>query len=398
VATPSAQIEPLAVRERVLDVLRALLTELGSEGALPMLGPKSHLDRELGLGSLERVELLARVETEFGVRLPDRVAAEVNTPEELTTAVLAAPSADLSHDTTPSALRSSAKVQTLRRHAADEGIFAAQTLIEVLRYRAVHDAERVHLNITEDAESGDKTHTLTFADLYNAAQRCAAELARRGVPPGGRVSLMLPTSRAFFVSYAGILLAGGIPVPIYPPFRADRIEEYADRQAAILNNAGICLLLTFRRAEAVAKLLKPRVRSLNSVVDAERLLDAADKAPPPAPGALPAHLSGARVRKASDIALLQYTSGSTGDPKGVTLTHANLLANIRSIGEAVQLTSEDVGISWLPLYHDMGLIGAWLTLLHFGTPLCVMSPLAFLTRPERWLWAFHKHRRPQFRL
>jgi len=62
------------------------------------------------------------------------------------------------------------------------------------------------------------------------------------------------------------------------------------------------------------------------------------------------------------------------------------------IGEAVELTSEDVGISWLPLYHDMGLIGAWLTLLHYGTPLCVMSPLAFLTRPERWLQAFHKHR------
>jgi len=152
------------------------------------------------------------------------------------------------------------------------------------------------------------------------------------------------------------------------------------------------MLLTFRRAEVVAKLLKPRVRSLDSVVDAGKLLDAADKAPPPAPGALPAHLSGARVRKSSDIALLQYTSGSTGDPKGVTLTHANLLANIRSIGEAVQLTSEDVGVSWLPLYHDMGLIGAWLSLLHFATPLVVMSPLAFLTRPERWLWAFHKHR------
>jgi 1-acyl-sn-glycerol-3-phosphate acyltransferases len=139
-------------------------------------------------------------------------------------------------------------------------------------------------------------------------------------------------------------------------------------------------------------LLKPRVRSLNTVVDAEKLLDAADKAPPPAPGALPAHLSGARARKATDIALLQYTSGSTGDPKGVTLTHTNLLANIRSIGEALQLRSEDVGVSWLPLYHDMGLIGAWLTLLHFGTPLSVISPLAFLTRPERWLWAFHEHR------
>src|SRR5437879_12040228 len=73
------------------------------------------------------------------------------------------------------------------------------------------------------------------------------------------------------------------------------------------------------------------------------------------------------------------------------LTHANLLANIRAIGEAVQLGPDDVGISWLPLYHDMGLIGAWLTLLHFGIPLSVMSPLAFLTRPQRWLQAFHKH-------
>jgi 1-acyl-sn-glycerol-3-phosphate acyltransferase len=152
------------------------------------------------------------------------------------------------------------------------------------------------------------------------------------------------------------------------------------------------MLLTFRRAEAVAHLLKPRVRSLASVVDAEKLIDAADKAPPPAPGALPAHLSGSRVRKAADIALLQYTSGSTGDPKGVVLTHANLLANMRAIGEAVQMGPGDVGVSWLPLYHDMGLIGAWLTLLLFGVPLAVMSPLTFLTRPERWLWAFHKHR------
>jgi fatty-acyl-CoA synthase len=392
VASASTQIDALAARERVLNVLRGLLVELGSEGALPMLGPASHLDRDLGLGSLERVELLTRLEAAFGVRLPDHVAAEINTPEELTAAVLAAPLSESLLDESPSALRASAAVQRLHRYATDEGIFAAQTLIDVLRYRAQHDGERAHLHISEDSEGGDKTHTLDFGELYAAAQRCAAELARRGVPADGRVSLMLPTSRAFFVSYAGILLAGAIPVPIYPPFRADRIEEYADRQAAILNNAGVCLLLTFRRAEAVAKLLKPRVRSLLAVVDAQKLLDAADKAPPPAPGALPAHLSGNRVRKASDIALLQYTSGSTGDPKGVTLTHANLLANIRSIGEAVQLTSEDVGISWLPLYHDMGLIGAWLTLLHFGTPLFVMSPLAFLTRPERWLWAFHKHR------
>jgi 1-acyl-sn-glycerol-3-phosphate acyltransferase len=392
VAATGIQLDRSAVRQRILEILRALLSELGSEGALPVLGLSSHLDRELGLGSLERVELLARLEAEFGVRLPDRVAAEINTPEELANAVLAAPVAGLDLHEAPPAFSATVTAERLHRATDDQGVFAAQTLTDVLRYRAEHDAERTHLHITEDSDTGDKSLTLTFGALYASAQSCAAELARRGVAPGGRVALMLPTSRAFFVSYAGILLAGAIPVPIYPPFRTDRIEEYAERQSAILNNAGVCMLLTFRRAETVAKLLKPRVRSLESVGDAEKLLEAADNAPPPAPGARPAYISGSRMRKAGDIALLQYTSGSTGDPKGVMLTHANLLANIRAIGEAVQLTSEDVGISWLPLYHDMGLIGAWLTLLHYGTPLHVMSPLAFLTRPQRWLQAMHKHR------
>src|SRR5205085_995192 len=90
--------------------------------------------------------------------------------------------------------------------------------------------------------------------------------------------------------------------------------------------------------------------------------------------------------------MLQYTSGSTGDPKGVMLTHANMLANIRAVGQAAQLGPGDVVVTWLPLYHDMGLIGAWLTPLHFALPVVVMSPLAFLTRPEKWLEAFHKHR------
>jgi fatty-acyl-CoA synthase len=392
VATSTAQLDRSAVRERVLEMVRALLQELGSQGALPELRGSSQLDRDLGLGSLERVELLARLETAFGVRLPDRVASEANTPEDLARAILGGSETETRELEQDSALRASVTAQKLQREAAQTGIFSAETLLDVLRFRAVHDAERAHLLITEDTEDGERNVTLTFGELYAAGQRCAAELARRGVPAGGRVAMMLPTSRAFFVSYAGILLAGAIPVPIYPPFRADRIEEYAARQAAILNNAEVCLLLTFRRAESVAHLLKPRVRTLHAVVDAEKLMEAADKAPPPSPGALPAHLTGSRARKASDIALLQYTSGSTGDPKGVVLTHANLLANMRAIGEAVQMGPGDVGISWLPLYHDMGLIGAWLTLLHFGVPLAVMSPLTFLTRPERWLQAFHKHR------
>ncbi len=391
-ATPTIQLDSSAVRERVLEEIRGLLHELGSQGALPMLNGGSQLDRDLGLGSLERVELLARLETAFDIRLPDRVASEANTPDDLARAILDAPGAGADDAESGSALRASVTTQKLQREAADAGVFSAETLIEVLRHRAAHDAERAHLLITEDTDGMERSATLTFGELYAAGQHCAAELGRRGVPAGGRVALMLPTSRAFFVSYAGILLAGAIPVPIYPPFRADRIEEYATRQSAILNNAEVCLLLTFRRAEAVAKLLRPRVRSLTEVADAEKLIEAADTAPPPSPGALPLHVTGSRARKGSDIALLQYTSGSTGDPKGVVLTHANLLANMRAVGEAVQLGPGDVGVSWLPLYHDMGLIGAWLTLLHFGIPLAVISPLAFLTRPERWLQAFHKHR------
>jgi fatty-acyl-CoA synthase len=375
-----------------MDVVRGLLEELGSHGAVETLSPASNLDRDLGLGSLERVELLSRLETAFAVRLPDTLAAEANTPEQLIEAIQNAPGTIVGEEEEASALRVSLVAQRLQKGAGDSIAQRAETLIEVIRYRGVHDANRTHLIISEDSDHGDHPYTLTFGELATAAQQCAEELGRRGVPAGGRVALMLPTSRQFFVCYAGILLAGAVPVPIYPPFRADRIEEYAGRQTAILNNAGVCLLLTFHRAEAVAKLLQPRVKSLLGVVDAEKFLDAAEKAPPPAPGALPAFLSGSRMRKGSDIALLQYTSGSTGDPKGVVLTHANLLANMRALGEAVQIGPDDVGVSWLPLYHDMGLIGAWLTLLLHGLPVAVMSPLAFLTRPERWLQAVSKYR------
>lgn len=391
-AATSTQLDPIGLRERVMDVLRGLLQELGSRGALETLSAKSNFERDLGLGSLERVELLSRLETALGVRLPDLLITQANTPEELVEAIGNAPGGGLVSEEETSAQRAVLTTRRMQQEAGESIAQRAETLLEVIRYRGIHDAQRSHLIIAEDDQQGTHTHTVTFGELASSAQKCAEELARRGVPAGGRVALMLPTSRQFFVCYAGILLAGAIPVPIYPPFRADRIEEYAGRQSAILNNAEVCLLLTFRRAEAVAKLLKPSVKSLAHVVDAEKLLDAAEKAPPLAPGALPAFISGSRVRQSSDIALLQYTSGSTGNPKGVVLTHANLLANIRAIAKVVEITPNDVGASWLPLYHDMGLIGAWLTLMVHGLTLVVMSPLAFLTRPERWLQAVSKYK------
>lgn len=96
--------------------------------------------------------------------------------------------------------------------------------------------------------------------------------------------------------------------------------------------------------------------------------------------------------RGDSIALIQYTSGSTGDPKGVVLTHANLLANIRAMGQALKADSTDIFVSWLPLYHDMGLIGAWLGSLYFGATAVIMPPLAFLASPARWLQAMSRHR------
>jgi len=194
VATPTTQLERAEVRERVLEVIRGLLDELGSQGALPLLSFSSQLDRDLGLGSLERVELLARLENAFGIRLPDGVASEANTPEDLARAILAAPGA-IEDAEAESAVRASITAQKLHREAADAGVFSAETLIEVLRYRATHNAEQAHLLITEDGPSGERSVTLTFGELHAAGQRFAAELARREVPAGGRVALMLPTSR-----------------------------------------------------------------------------------------------------------------------------------------------------------------------------------------------------------
>jgi fatty-acyl-CoA synthase len=248
--------------------------------------------------------------------------------------------------------------------------------VEALAFHAERAPADVHVVLVE--EDG-RERPITYLALWEGARRLAAGLVAAGVAPGDRVALMLRTEAAFFEAFFGTLVAGAVAVPIYPPFRPDRIEEYAERQTGILKNAGARLLVTFPEAERVAGLLRPRVPSLAAVTSAERLAQAAAGAAP--------------VRRApGDPALIQYTSGSTGEPKGVLLSYANLHANIRAIGVAIAIRPEDVAVSWLPLYHDMGLIGAWLTSLHFGIPIVILSPLAFLTRPARWLRALHTHR------
>ena len=375
--SPARQFDAVAGEERVLAVVRELLAELGHASALRSASPTSHLDRDLGLGSLERVELLLRLEKSFGTRLDENVLAGAETVQDL---IIAVGTANGANSESGALAEHAVRAVEISFPGQAQGIPAAETLQEVLRHRGREDASRTHLIFYEDEEK--ENPALTFGELYEGAERVAADLAKRGIGRGDKVALMLPTSRDFFLTFAGTLLAGATPVPIYPPFRADRIAEYAERQAAILANAGARLLVTFREAAGVAKLLKPLVPSLEGVATAESMVQSGAAAP-----------LGPRLHSlADDLALLQYTSGSTGSPKGVMLTHANLLANVRSIGEALGMRNDDVGVSWLPLYHDMGLIGAWLMPLYLGLTVVVMSPLAFLSRPARWVRAFHRYR------
>lgn len=396
---PQHSPEPVSsVESQTISVIRKLLEELSSAVALQELGrngPSAHLERDLGLGSLERVELMVRLDSAFSVRLPDAVVGESETVRELVAAVLDARSAPTSAPAEVPPLPTAASSSTTSPQAPTGGPAppqhssfdpaAAETLIDILRERARAEPDRVHIHLYEE----DTIRTITYGELFARASNVAASLRRRGLEPGRSVAIMLPTSAEFFFVFAGIQLAGGIPVPIYPPVRSDRIMEYAARQAGILRNAESQFLVTFREAHSIALLMEPRVPSLREVIPAAKLVDAHGPHLPPESERRPA----ATFAKcaSSDIAFLQYTSGSTGDPKGVVLTHANLLANIRAIAVGVELTSADVAVSWLPLYHDMGLIGAWFTPLYAGIPLVVMSPLAFLSRPERWLWAVARH-------
>jgi 1-acyl-sn-glycerol-3-phosphate acyltransferase len=364
-AAGSGAPSPEAVLERVLDVVRSLARETGGARAERAVRPAASLEREIGLGSLERVELLSRLERAFSRPLDDRALA-IDTAEGLAEALLEGPPG--------AALELPAREAGLGA-AADIGE-GVSTLQESLFRHARLDPNRTHVFLHDDA---GREEPVSYGRLWDDAAAVAGGLRARGVGPGTTVALILPTGLDFLRTFLGILLARAIPVPIYPPLRLDRLAEYAARQSAILADAGVRLLVTIPRGRPVAALLRPAVPTLDGVVTADDL--ALGNEPVAGPEG-----------EGSDAAFIQYTSGSTGQPKGVLLTHDNLLANIRAIALGLDMRPTDVGVSWLPLYHDMGLIGSWLMCLHHGLPLTLLPPTAFLARPERWLWAIHRRR------
>lgn len=360
--------------DTLLAVVRATHAELHRQSAPAAveITLDSRLERDLGFDSLARVELLLRIERAFGVALPEATLQTAETLRDLLAAVSMAPARTAPADATPAVVT---EIAAVGPDAATPT--AATSLVEVLDWHVqAHGARAQIVLLTEN----DGEERLDYARLRAGAAAVAAGLEAIGLQPRQTVAIMLPTSLEYFFAYFGVLLAGGIPVPIYPPARPAQIEEHVRRHTGILQNAEASILVTVPEAMTVARLLEAGVPGLRRVVTVAGLTHGAPQAAPPVP------------LRGDDVAFIQYTSGSTGNPKGVVLTHANLLANIRAIGTAIRVQPGDVFVSWLPLYHDMGLISAWLVSLYFGNPLVVMSPLAFLARPERWPWAIHRYR------
>ncbi len=370
----SSQLQPDADEgtpagpDAVLAAVRAFVAELHPHQAIARVTLDSTLERDLGIDSLARMELLHRLETQFGMRLSEQVMANAETTRDLLRAIL---SGDRRHEPSPRL-----EVTAHAGLAQDEKPDGALTLIDVLDWHVQAHPDRVHVHFLDEEE---RSEPLTYGALRAGAEEIALGLSSAGIAPGQAVAIMLPSGIDYFHCFMGVLLAGAVPVPIYPPVRLSQMEDHVRRHARILENARVRILITFAQVKPIARLLKAQVESLDRVATVAELKGSGSWQSPV-------------VLKGDDIAFLQYTSGSTGNPKGVILTHQNILANIRAMDAALETSSADVFVSWLPLYHDMGLIGGWLGSLYVGYTLVLMSPLTFLSRPARWLRAIHTHR------
>ncbi|MBI2206037.1 MAG: AMP-binding protein [Candidatus Rokubacteria bacterium] len=231
----------------------------------------------------------------------------------------------------------------------------ATTLTEMMRLRAEASADLPYFHLYGE--------TVTYGRLWEQSGRYAAGLVRAGVRAGEKVCLIYPTCAEFFYTFFGALRLGAIPVPLYPTLGVDAT-------ARILQNSDAVAVATigwFRRGVDESVALAPDVRQVVEPND----LDIDAKAPPLA------------TPTERDVAFLQYTSGSTGTPRGVVLSHGNVVRTTHFMGEGAGVTSEDRVVSWLPLYHDMGLIGCSFTPPLTATPIWLLPP--DLKNPRQWL-------------
>lgn len=265
-----------------------------------------------------------------------------------------------------------------------------------------HKPHRTIAQAIEDAAKADPTRGLRFfADSgipgfapagaspdgpaeasfsYTAVERMSARfggaMQALGLRKGDRVALILPANDDFVLSFLGSIRAGIVPVPIYPPMALGALQTYLDNTRHIVAKSGARALITTAKIKRLLGTVQAACPDLEQVVAIEGIRESTEP------------LKGERITL-EDVAFLQFTSGSTSRPKGVTLTHANLAANIECIMEhGLKIRDDDVAVSWLPLYHDMGLIGFVLSPIFHTVPAHFMPPLLFLKRPITWFQAF----------
>lgn len=250
-----------------------------------------------------------------------------------------------------------------------------QTFFDAVQRSLATHGGRTALTFLVEGEL-EEPDTSTFAELDRAARTVAADLQACGVAPGERVMLLEAPSREFVVAFLGCIYSGTIAVPAYPPspFLGSRGNE---RLRTMLQDATATAVLTTSRRVPVLEFLNDTFPELSWVF--------VDKPANSADAYSPVDVA------AEDVAFLQYTSGSTSAPRGVRVTHGALLANIGMMIEPFELNEDSVACSWLPPFHDMGLISMILAPLVLGFQTVQMAPEAFLRRPERWLKAWTRY-------
>jgi len=220
----------------------------------------------------------------------------------------------------------------------------------------------------------------SYADIRNASFRVARALREAGLKRGDLVALVINDAEPFLTALFGTSIAGLIPAPVAPPTVTGDPSRYFELTARILRGSGARAVVASAALVAGFERVRAGCPDLTVVLSRDDL-----DAPPLDADALP---------KLEDIAFVQFTSGSTAAPKGVALSHRSLCANIDAINGPAGLatTSEDSAVSWLPLYHDMGLVGMALGPVYSSRPVVLLTPQAFIKRPAEWLKAISRYR------